>query len=175
MLKKAKKDEKDTTAASSEITEEEKSLLVSSPAARDEKTIIGENIIIEGSISGEEHLVIEGSMKGTIELKKHNFAIGSKGRFEGEIQAQKVSISGDMNGSVKAQDKIRITKEADFIGEIRAKSIAVEDGAYFKGSIELEREPNRKAAVKEKAHTLISPQTDKKPESLTEKEVKQGN
>jgi cytoskeletal protein CcmA (bactofilin family) len=114
-------------------------------------------------------------MKGTIELKKHNFAIGSKGRFEGEIQAQKVSISGDMNGSVKAQDKIRITKEADFVGEIRAKSIAVEDGAYFKGSIELEREPNRKSAKKEKAPTLASPRPDKEPDSLAPKEVKQGN
>lgn len=175
MLKKAKKVEKDEFSASSEITEEEKSLLVSGPAARDEKTIIGEYITIEGSISGEEHLVIEGSMKGTIDLKKHNFAIGSKGRFEGEIQARKVSISGEMNGSVKAQDKIRITKEADFVGEIRAKSIAVEDGAYFKGSIELEREPNRKPAKKEKAPTLASPRPDKEPDSLAPKEVKQGN
>jgi cytoskeletal protein CcmA (bactofilin family) len=175
MLKKAKKVEKHHISASSEITGEEKSLLVSGPAARDEKTIIGEYITVEGSISGEEHLVIEGSMKGTIELKKHNFALGSKGRFEGEIQAQKVSISGEMNGSIKAQNKIRITKEADFIGEIRAKSIAVEDGAYFKGSIELEREPNRKPVTKEKAPTLASPRTDKEPDSLMQKEVKQGN
>lgn len=175
MLKKAKKVEKDQISASSEITEQEKSLLVSGPAARDDKTIIGEYISIEGSISGEEHLVIEGSMKGTIDLKRHNFAIGSKGRFEGEIQAQKVSISGEMNGSIKAQGKIRITKEADFTGEIRAKSIAVEDGAYFKGSIELEREPNRKPAKKEKAPSLASPQPDKEPDRLAPKEVKQGN
>ncbi|UCG07283.1 MAG: polymer-forming cytoskeletal protein [Desulfobacterales bacterium] len=175
MLKKAKKVEKDQSPVSSEITEEEKSLLVSGPAVRDEKTIIGEYITIDGSISGEEHLVIEGSMKGTVSLKKHNFAIGSKGRFEGEIHAQKVSISGEMNGSIKAEDKVRITKEADFIGEIRAKSISVEDGAYFKGSIELEREPNRKPAVKEKAQALTSPQPDKEPDSLAEKEAKQGN
>jgi cytoskeletal protein CcmA (bactofilin family) len=171
MLKKAKKVEKAPFSASSEITGEEKSLLVSGSEARDHKTIIGENITIEGSISGEEHLVIEGSMKGTIDLKKHNFAIGSKGRFEGEIQAQKVSISGEMNGSIKAQNKIRITKEAD----IRAKSIAVEDGAYFKGSIELDREPNRKPAKKEKTPTLASPRSDKEPDSLAPKEVKQGN
>ena len=175
MLKKAKKDERDQFSASSEITEEEKSLLVSASETRDEKTIIGEYITIEGSISGEEHLVIEGSMKGTIDLKRHNFAIGSKGRFEGEIRAQKVSISGEMNGSIKAQDKIRITKEADFVGEIRAKSISVEDGAYFKGSIELEREPNRKSATKEKAPILASPRPDKEPDSLAPKETKQGN
>ena len=80
-----------------------------------------------------------------------------------------------MNGSIKAHDKIRITKEADFIGEIRAKSIAVEDGAYFKGSIELEREPNRKSATKEKAPTFASPRPDKEPDNLAPKEVKQGN
>jgi len=93
MLKKAKKFEKDKTPVSSEITEEEKSLLISGAVSKDEKTIIGERITIEGRIHGQEHLIIHGSMKGAIELEKHNSDIGSEGRFEGEIHARMALIS----------------------------------------------------------------------------------
>jgi len=175
MLKKAKKFEKDKTPVSSEITEEEKSLLISGAVSKDEKTIIGERITIEGRIHGQEHLIIHGSMKGAIELEKHNSDIGSEGRFEGEIHAQNVSISGQMNGNIKTQGKVKITKEADFIGEIKAKSISIEDGAYFKGAIELEREPNRKSTQTEKAKATSSPQPDKEPKNQSENNAKKGN
>jgi cytoskeletal protein CcmA (bactofilin family) len=118
-----------------------------SPYVKDEKTVIGEHIFIEGSIRGEEHLLIEGSMKGNIDMPKHNFHMGSKGRFEGEIQALNVNIGGQMIGKIKSQGRVEITKDADFLGDIKAKSISLEDGAYFKGSIELDREPHRKPAA----------------------------
>jgi cytoskeletal protein CcmA (bactofilin family) len=110
-----------------------------------EKTTIGEHISIEGHIKGREHLVIEGEMKGDVDMEKHNFTVGSKGRVDGEIRAQNVSISGQLKGTISAMGKVEITKEADFWGDIKANSISVEDGAYFKGSIELNREPHRKS------------------------------
>ena len=119
----------------------------SKPAAKDEKTIFGQNISIEGSIRGEENIIIEGSMKGDIKLEKHDFIVGSNGRFEGDIRAQNVNISGLVMGSVKTKGKVELTKEADFIGDIRAKNFLMEEGAYFKGSIELDREPNRKELI----------------------------
>jgi hypothetical protein len=67
-----------------------------SPISKEEKTIIGEHISIEGNIRGEENLIIEGAMKGKLEMEKHNFTVGSKGRVEGEIHAQNVSISGQL-------------------------------------------------------------------------------
>lgn len=109
-----------------------------------EKTIIGEKITVEGSIRGEENLIIEGTMKGDVEMEKHNFSVGSKGRIEGEIRAHNVAISGLLHGKVKALGKVEITKDADFYGEIKANSISIEDGAFFKGEIELDREPHRK-------------------------------
>ena len=175
MLKKTRNFEKDKTPVSSEITKEEKSLLVSGDVSKDEKTIIGEHITFEGRIHGNEHLIINGTMKGTIELQKHNSNIGSKGRFEGEIHALNVSISGQMNGNIKTQGKVKITKEADFIGEIKAKNISIEDGAYFKGAIELEREPNRKPTQTEKAKTPSSPQPVKEVKSQSEKSANKGN
>ena len=85
-------------------------------------------------------------MKGNIELEKHNFRVGPNGQVDGEIAARNVSISGEFKGNIKSHEKVALTREADFYGEIKAKSISVEDGAYIKGVIELDREPNRKSS-----------------------------
>jgi len=110
-----------------------------------EKTIIGKDIAIEGNIFGREHLEIDGSVKGNIEMEAHDFALGPNGRVEGEIHACNIRISGRMFGNIRTPGKIEITQEADFQGDIQAKSIAVENGAFFKGSVELIRETPQKA------------------------------
>jgi cytoskeletal protein CcmA (bactofilin family) len=113
----------------------------SSHKLSNEKTVIGKDILIEGNIRGREHMVIDGSVKGNIEMETHDFTLGPAGKVEGEIQARDISISGQMKGNIKTPGKIEITKEADFQGDILAKSIAVENGAFFKGSVELITEP----------------------------------
>ncbi|CAB1061650.1 hypothetical protein D1BOALGB6SA_6425 [Olavius sp. associated proteobacterium Delta 1] len=175
MLGKTKKPENDTpfTVAKKEEAKPTPPSPRPTPTPDEGKTTIGEHISIEGQIKGEEHLVVEGAMKGNVEMEKHNFTVGSNGRVEGEIRAQNVSISGQMQGTINALGKVEVTKEADFCGEIKAKSISVEDGAYFKGSIELDREPHRKsnfaAAPKgpsssDAGQTAFSPSTDTKKE-----------
>lgn len=118
-----------------------------SPVSVGEKTIIGEQISIEGSIQGKGDLVIEGSVKGKIELDKHHLTVGLKGKVEAEIHATDVTISGQLMGNIQALGKVEITKGADFNGEIKAKSISVQDGAYLKAVIELEREPQKKGVL----------------------------
>jgi len=113
-------------------------------SSNSEKTTIGEKIIVEGIIRGAGNLIIEGVMKGDVELEKHNFEVGPKGRVEGEIRANDVVISGLLHGKVKAQGKVEITKDADFYGSIKANSISIEDGAFFKGEIELGLQPHKK-------------------------------
>ena len=144
------------------------------PASSEEKTTIGEHIAIEGQIKGREHLVIQGEMKGNVEMEKHNFTVGPNGRVDGEIRAQNVSISGQLKGAINAAGKVEVTKEADFFGDIKANSISVEDGAYFKGSIEMNREPHRKSSFTEatkggsapdKGQAAFSPSTDTRKES----------
>ena len=127
------------------------------PTTSKEKTIIGEHICIEGRIKGREHLVIEGEMKGNVDMEKHNFTVGSNGRVDGEIRAQNVSISGQLVGAINAMGKVEVTKEADFFGDIKANSISVEDGAYFKGSIELNREPHRESSFADAAKGRAAP------------------
>ena len=145
---KAKKVENDTTKKPIEISSTagdtsnfSRDTLSSS---KSEKTIIGEKISIEGNIRAEENLTIEGFMKGNVEIEKHSFGVGSKGRVEGEIRANNVLISGLFHGKVKAAGKVEITKNADFYGDIKADSIAIEEGAFIKGEIELGRDPHKK-------------------------------
>ena len=159
MLKKGKKPEEYKETASDNIREKQPPTPISRSEISADNTVIGENISIEGNIRGKEHLIVEGSMNGNIEMEKHNFTVGSKGRVEGEINAHNVKVSGQMIGNISTKGKVEITKEADFMGDIKAKSISVEDGAYFKGSIELDMEPHRKAAMAGKSTTISNPQS----------------
>ena len=170
MLKRGKKPEDYKETAYDNITEKKPLTSDSRPETLAENTVIGENISIEGNIRGNEHLVIEGSMNGNIEMEKHNFTVGSKGRVEGEINAQNVKVSGQMIGNIKTQGKVEITKEADFMGDIRAKSISVEDGAYFKGSIELAQEPHRQTALAGKSTPITTPPPVNKPKTQSASE-----
>ena len=110
----------------------------------EEKTVIGKQITIEGTVRGKEDLLVEGSVKGSIELAGNHLTVGLNGQVEADIKAENVTIRGHVNGNVDALAKVSITKEADFNGEIHAKSISVEDGAYIKAVIELEKESEMK-------------------------------
>ena len=129
----------------------------SDPKLSNAKTIIGKDITIQGDIRGKEHMVIDGSIKGNIDMETHNFALGPAGRVEGEIHAGNICISGKMKGNIKTPGKIKITEEAVFQGDILAKSIAVENGAFFNGSVELITEPPQKAFSTEKSTAKKAP------------------
>jgi cytoskeletal protein CcmA (bactofilin family) len=169
MLKRPKKDENDNSYPVADTTEVQPTPSAPRPPGgqerytREEKTTIGERITIEGNIRGEENLAIEGTMKGNIEMGNHNFSIGPNGRIDGEIHAQNVTINGRFKGTIKASGKVAVTKKADFNGEIKAKSFSVEDGAYFKGVVELDREPHNKSTTTEPPKGPSSPEALKKP------------
>lgn len=163
MLGKSKTNESVKGFSPDSPGESKNAAFLSGSTAREEKTIIGEHISIEGSIRGEENLEIEGSMKGSIDLEKHNFRVGPNGQVEGEINARNVSVSGEFRGNIKSHEKVEVTREADFYGEIKAKSISIEDGAYIKGVIELDREPNRRSTSAQKPSATAAPETGKTP------------
>ena len=169
MLKRTKKDENNTPVSAGDAVEDKPAPPVPRPIVSqdrytdDKKTTIGERITIEGNIRGEENLTIEGAMKGNIEMGKHNFSIGPNGRVDGDIHAQDVSINGHFKGTIKALGKVAVSKEADFNGEIKAKSFSVEDGAYFKGVVELDREPHKKTAATHTPGSPSSSETAKQP------------
>jgi cytoskeletal protein CcmA (bactofilin family) len=129
------------------------------PVSASAKTLIGEHISINGDIRGEGDLVIEGTVKGSVILEKYHLTVGPKGHVDAEINAGNVTVSGRLTGNITALDKVAITKDADFNGVIKAKRFSVEDGAYLKATIELEREAQIKAvpmgkSAKDKASEL---------------------
>ncbi len=130
---------------------------------------------MEGTVRGEANLFIEGSLKGSIELEKHHITVGSKGHAEAEIQADNVTVSGRLTGNIKAHGKVEITKDAHFSGEIKAKSISIEDGAYLKAVIELGRESDKKGIPASSPTQFAStspnvrqPLSDKQPEHVND-------
>ena len=103
----------------------------------EEKTSISNSTSIVGDIKAEEHLIINGTIKGNVEITNYNFFLGPSGRIEGQVHAQNVRIRGHMKGEIEAKGKVEITKEADFSGKIESKSISVESGATFNASVNL--------------------------------------
>lgn len=135
------------------------SISVQSPNG--EMTIIGEGVIIDGKISGSGNLVINGLIKGDIDLEENILTVGPQGRIEGEIIVKDAVINGQMNGKVKAMESVNIAQHADFCGDIKARSISIDDGALFNGKIVMDREPDKKTP------SQVMSNLDKKQDSLS--------
>ena len=124
-------------------------------------TVIGEGVFIEGNISGTGNITIEGQVKGNVEVQGDSVTIGRKGRVEGKIIARDAKVSGRMDGKIAALESVNIVRSADFCGDIKAGQISIDDGAFFKGKIELSREPNRKVASSVRHTRKTSEKQDK--------------
>jgi cytoskeletal protein CcmA (bactofilin family) len=119
------------------------------------ETVIGEHISIEGTVRADEDILIDGMLKGTIEVKSHRLAVGPKGKIEADVEAENVSIGGKMVGNILAHNKVHITQFADFTGQIKARRIAIEDGAYLKATIELQRDETVRPATAGQAEAIV--------------------
>jgi len=104
---------------------------------KEEKTTINNSTTIDGNIKAEEHLIINGRIKGNVDIEGYNLFLGPGGRLEGEARAENVRIRGNMRGNIIASGKVEITKEANFSGKIKSKGISVEQGAYFDAYVDL--------------------------------------
>lgn len=98
---------------------------------------IGKSVMIKGQIISREDLFLDGELEGTVELQEHRLTIGPNGRVQANVKAREIVVIGMINGNVEASDKLEIRKEARLVGDIRTARIVIEDGAYFKGSIDI--------------------------------------
>jgi cytoskeletal protein CcmA (bactofilin family) len=101
---------------------------------------IGRSIVLKGELSANEDLVIEGQFDGTVNLQDHCLTVGSNGKVKAEIQARQVVIYGTVNGNVNAREKIEVRRSGNVTGDLTSASISIEEGAYFKGSIDIVRD-----------------------------------
>jgi cytoskeletal protein CcmA (bactofilin family) len=109
--------------------------------------ILGKSVIVKGQIYGREDLTIDGEVEGTVELQEHRLTIGPNGKVTATVKAREVVVLGTLQGNVETRDKIHIRKEAKLVGDIKTARIEIEDGAYFKGNIDITRTEVKPAAA----------------------------
>lgn len=111
----------------------------SEPTVRGGSAALGKNVTVKGQIFAREDLTIDGEVEGTVECQEHRLTIGPNARVQAGLKAREIIIHGSIQGNVDATDKIDIKKEAKLVGDIKTSRIVIEDGAYFKGSIDISK------------------------------------
>jgi cytoskeletal protein CcmA (bactofilin family) len=101
---------------------------------------IGKSVVIKGELSGSEDLYVDGTVEGTIQLQGNNLVIGPNGHVHAEVNAKGVVVAGKMEGNIRASDRVELRKSAVIVGDIVTQRIAIEDGAYFKGKVEIQKD-----------------------------------
>ncbi len=105
----------------------------------DAPCVIGRGITIKGNLSGAEQLVIEGAVEGHISLKNH-LTIKETGRITADITTHSLLVHGQVSGNIEAEDLVSLSSEASVVADIKAPRVVLEDGARFKGRIEMDVE-----------------------------------
>ncbi len=114
-------------------------------------TFIGPNITIEGTITGTEPIVVEGSVRGRIDLQS-DVRIGTKARIEATVHGRNVTVEGKLTGDISADDRVELVASATVDGNIKAPKIIVAEGAKFRGNVDMgSRAPKEDAATATKA------------------------
>ena len=112
---------------------------------------IGKSVQIRGELTGSEDLYLDGEIEGTIDLRDHSLIIGPNGRIKAGISARDLVVHGKVEGNVNATGRVELRKSCTLIGDVKTQRIVIEDGAFFKGAIDIgERDAkndNRKPLV----------------------------
>lgn len=108
-----------------------------------EQASIGKSLTIKGEVTGSESLFIDGRVEGSISLAGNRVSIGRNGTVSANIIAREVVVMGKVKGNLTASDRVEIRNEGSLIGDVVAQRIVIEDGAYFKGGIDI-RKPGQK-------------------------------
>jgi cytoskeletal protein CcmA (bactofilin family) len=101
---------------------------------------IGKSVIIKGELSGSEDLYVDGQVEGTIELHGNSLIIGPNGQVRADVNAKGVIVQGKMEGNIRATERIELKKSAIAVGNIVTHRVAIEEGAYFKGKVDIEKD-----------------------------------
>ncbi len=102
-----------------------------------EDTVLGPSLRLEGVISAEEAVTIRGRLKGRVEVPAHLVVVSSGADVEADIKACRISIAGKVRGNVQGLDHVELTETADLAGQLQTREIRVEDGAVFRGRVDI--------------------------------------
>ena len=114
-----------------------------------EKAVIGASIQIKGEVTGEEDLLVNGQVEGKIELKRHRITVGKAGRVKADLYGKVISIEGMIQGNLFGEDKVVIRQSGTVQGNITSPRVNLEDGAKFKGRIDMDSQAGVQQSLKE--------------------------
>src|ERR1700722_11909517 len=100
---------------------------------------LGGSLHVKGEITGNEDLHIDGSVEGLVQLEDRKLTVGDSAKVTADIIAREVVVYGNVKGNLRARDRIEIKKDGSVVGDLTTARIMIEDGAYFKGSIEIDK------------------------------------
>ncbi len=107
------------------------------PAPAPRPAAIGPSITIKGEVSGEEDLLIQGAVEGSVDLGQHAVVVGKEGRVKANINGRLVTVEGEVEGDLRAQEQIVLRPSAKVKGDLAAPRVVLEDGARFRGMVEM--------------------------------------
>src|ERR1700742_4973658 len=107
-------------------------------AAADQATI-GKSLVVKGEVTGSESLYIDGKVEGAINLPGNRVTVGRNGQVAANISAREVVVLGKVRGNINASDRVDIRSEGSLTGDVIAQRISIEDGAFFKGGIDIRK------------------------------------
>jgi len=100
---------------------------------------LGSTLHVKGEITGNEDLLIDGSVEGLVQLEDRKLTVGASAKVTADVIAREVVVYGNVKGNLRARDRIEIKKDGSVVGDLTTARISIEDGAYFKGSIEIDK------------------------------------
>jgi cytoskeletal protein CcmA (bactofilin family) len=117
----------------------------SAPATGEQATI-GKGLYIKGEITGSESLYVDGKVDGSINLAGNRVTVGRNGQVAASISAREIVVLGKVRGNITATDRVDIRAEGALTGDVAAARISIEDGAFFKGGIDIRKPETKQAA-----------------------------
>lgn len=138
------------------------------PVAPGERATIGRSITIKGEVTGDEDLLIQGRVEGSVDLKQHSVTVGPEGEVKASILGRVVTVEGSVEGDVSADEQVILRSSAFVQGDIVAPRVVLEDGARFRGGVDMGEVADRSirggsaaaAPTKRPAETSAKPKTD---------------
>jgi cytoskeletal protein CcmA (bactofilin family) len=100
---------------------------------------LGSSLHVKGEITGNEDLLIDGTVEGLVQLEDRKLTVGASAKVTADVIAREVVVYGNVKGNLRARDRIEIKKDGSVVGDLTTARISIEDGAYFKGSIEIDK------------------------------------
>jgi cytoskeletal protein CcmA (bactofilin family) len=104
---------------------------------------IGKSVVIKGELSGSEDLYVDGNVEGKIELRNHSLTVGPNGVVKANVSAKSVVIQGRLDGSIFASERVELRKTAAVTGDVSTQRIAIEEGAFLKGTVDVQKEAGK--------------------------------